>query len=241
MRTSLFFVRSRPLQAAAQSLAVLTIVALTPAPTLAQGRVGGMSSQPIGLDYLRGGQPYPQGIARTPGAPGLPGGVMPRRSSAAIGQGAGMTGPVRGIGPRLPTYRGTSVMPAGRVARPGTTADTWPGASRKKPASQPAHRDAFNDAALNQTAPTRPARARSSSTAARRPAGSSFPVGSTVVGSTTARRRGTVGSTFDGWGRGSHSASMLGDARAGARSGSGSGSTPTPTRSGNWGYGFVGW
>ncbi|MHB1558600.1 MAG: hypothetical protein ACYC61_14175 [Isosphaeraceae bacterium] len=235
MRTSIFFDTSRPFRAAAPSLAILTIVALAPTPTVAQG-LGGMSSQPIGLEYLQGGQPYPQGIAGTPGAPGPPAGVITRRSAAVIGQGAGMTGPVHGIGPRLPTYRGTSVMPAGRVARPGTTAATWPGSSRGKPASQPARGDALDDPASNRATPTHPARARSSTTV-RRPAGSSFPVGSTVVGSTTVRRPGSAGSSFDGWHRGSPAASMLGDARAGARSGSGS----TSTRSSNRGYGFVGW
>lgn len=236
MRTCIFFVPSRRLPAAAQSLAVLTIVALTPAPTLAQGNVGGLGSQPIGLEYLQGGQPYPLGIARMPGAPGLPGDVSMRRSSSAIGQGAGMTGPVRGIGPRLPTYRGTSVMPAGRVARPGTTADTWTGSARSKTPSPTARRDPLDNAVSNRAAPTRPARARSA-TAARRPAGSSFPVGSTVVGSTTARRPGSPGSSFDGWRRGSPAVSMLGDARARA----GARSRSNPPRSGNRGYGFVGW
>lgn len=237
MRNCICFVRARPIRAAAQSLAVLTIVALTPAPTLAQ-RGGGMSSQPIGLDYLQGAQPYPQGGAGAPGAGarGGHGGVITRRSAATIGQGAGTTGPVRGIGPRLPTYRGKSVMPAGRVARPGTTADTWPGSSPRKPTKPPVHRDAVANAASQPTAPTRPAPSRSS-IAARHPTGSSFPVGSTLVGSTTARRRGLAGSTFDGWHRASPTASMLGDARAGARSGSGS----TPARSGNRGHGFVGW
>ncbi len=233
MRTCIFFVPARRLQAAAQSLAVLTIVAVAPAPTLAQGNFGGLSSQPIGLDYLQGGQPYPQGIARTPGAPGLPAGATTRRSSPIAGQGAGMTGPVGGLGPRLPTYRGTSVMPAGRVARPGTTADTWPGSSRKKPASQPAHRDAFNDAASNRAAAIRPTQPPARPPDARRPSSSNFPVGSTVVGSTTARRRGMAGSSFDGWHRGSPTASMLGNARAGSHS--------TRRGTGNRSYGFAGW
>lgn len=206
---------SRPLRAAALCQAILTIVAIAPAPAQAQVAVGGgLGYQPIGLEAMMGGLPYP------------PGGLITQGSAPLIGNSAGMMGPIGGIGPRLPTYRGRSAMPPGRIARPGTTADTWPWPSRGSASPRPAvspsvvHHDARNPTATARRA-TRP------SPSARRVATSSFPVGSTVVGSTTVHRYGRAGSNFDGWHHGKSGTSMLGHDR--------------PPHRNDHGYGFTGW
>ncbi len=203
----------RLFQTAVQFLAILAIVAIVPVPALAQYPVGGgLGYRPIGLEAMMGGLPYPPVGPGAPGMPGFPGGVM--------------TGPIGGIGPRLPTYRGRTAMPPGRIARPGTTAETWPWPPRGNAIPRPAAAAKVVHRALRTPTPT-VRRVNRPSSSARRETTSSFPVGSTVVGSTTVHRPGSAGANFEGWHRGKAGVSMLGHDR--------------PPHRENREYGFTGW